>query len=112
MAMEIVELYISHLSTFFGLSDPSLDAPRKQNEEARPLPSFVPLGTTVLTACHFGEKLVLEVYDGITDLMGVNVGGESGSGLKSMLEALRSRFQGIISTSWARGMSLAHFRCS
>ena len=107
MAMEIVELYISHLSNFFGLSDPSLDAPKRQDEEAKPLPTFVPLGTTVLTACHFGEKLVEEVYDGITDLMGVDVGGESGSGLKSMLHALRSRFQGIISTSWARGESLS-----
>lgn len=105
MAMEIVDLYISHLTTFFGLSDASLDTPNKQNDEARPLPSFVPLGTTVLTACHFGEKLVEEVYEGITDLMGVDVGGESGSGLKSMLQALRTRFQSIISTTWARGKS-------
>lgn len=104
--MEIVQLYITHLSTFFSLSDPSLDVPQKQGDEARPLPGFIPPGTTVLTACHFGEKLVEEVYEGITDLMGVDIGGESGTGLKGMLQALRNRFQVTISACWARGMFL------
>jgi exocyst complex component 2 len=98
MALEVIKLYISLLSTFFTLSDPSISS--KANEE---VPSFVPPGTTVLAACHFAEKLVEDVNEGIGELMGVDIGQEAGNGLRNMLDSLKWRMQEVISALWARG---------
>jgi hypothetical protein len=100
MALEVIKLYISLLSTFFTLSDPSI--PSKATEE---VPSFVPPGTTVLAACHFAEKLVEDVNEGIGELMGVDIGQEAGNGLRNMLDSLKWRMQEVISALWARGTS-------
>jgi exocyst complex component 2 len=99
MALEVIKLYISLLSTFFTLSDPSI--PSKANEEVT---AFVPPGTTVLAACHFAEKLVEDVNEGIGELMGVDIGSEAGNGLRNMLDSLKWRMQEVISALWARGM--------
>ena len=98
MALEVIKLYISLLSTFFTFSDPSI--PPKASEE---VPSFVPPGTTVLAACHFAEKLVEDVNEGIGELMGVDIGQEAGNGLRNMLDSLKWRMQEVISVLWARG---------
>jgi exocyst complex component 2 len=100
MALEVIKLYISLLSTFFTLSDPSI--PSKAIED---VPSFVPPGTTVLAACHFAEKLVEDVNEGIGELMGVDIGSEAGNGLRNMLDSLKWRMQEVISALWARGTS-------
>jgi exocyst complex component 2 len=100
MALEVIKLYISLLSTFFTLSDPSISS--KASEE---VPSFVPPGTTVLAACHFAEKLVEDVNEGIGELMGVDIGSEAGNGLRNMLDSLKWRMQEVISALWARGTS-------
>lgn len=114
MATEVVNLYISHISSFFDLTESSLDLSKdstRGQEETLRLPLFVPAGTTVLTACHFGEKLVEEVNEGIADLVGVNIGGESGTSLRDMLQSLRTRLLLVVSTAWARGESL-HSNCN
>ena len=107
MALEVVKLYISLLSTFFTLSDPSI--PSKGGEE---VPAFVPPGTTVLAACHFSEKLVDDVNEGIAELMGVDIGSEAGNGVRNMLDSLKWRMQEVISALWARGEFLLLFKCS
>lgn len=115
MAMEVVDLYITHISSFFGLPDSAtLDLTAKYSEDpgaGQTLPSFVPVGTTVLTACHFAEKLVEEVNESIADLMGVDIGGEAGKALRAMLQSLRTRLLLVISDTWARGERLlTHWR--
>jgi exocyst complex component 2 len=103
MALEVIKLYISLLSTFFTLSDPSIPSKAKSGEES--VPGFVPPGTTVLAACHFAEKLVDDVNEGIGELMNVDIGSEAGNGLKNMLDSLKWRMQEVISALWARGTS-------
>lgn len=106
MALEVVKLYISLLSTFFTLSDVSISesSRSKSQGENMPVPSFVPSGTTVLSACHFGEKLVEDVNEGIGELMGVDIGSEAGNGLRNMLDSLKWRLQEVVTALWARGM--------
>jgi exocyst complex component 2 len=109
MALEVVKLYISLISTFFSLSDISVAESSRQRQgvdDSLPIPPFVPAGTTVLAACYFGEKLVEDVNEGIGELMGVDIGSEAGSGLKNMLDSLRWRLQDVISALWARGECL------
>jgi exocyst complex component 2 len=106
MALEVVKLYISLLSTFFTLSDVSVSQTAcRQAEDSIPVPPFVPPGTTVLAACYFAERLVEDVNEGISELMGVDIGSEAGNGLKNMLESLRWRMQEVIAATWARGLS-------
>ena len=107
MALEVVKLYISLLSTFFTLSDISISesSRSKSQGEDMPVPSFVPPGTTVLSACHFGEKLVEDVNEGIGELMGVDIGSEAGNGLRNMLDSLKWRLQEVVTALWARGAS-------
>jgi exocyst complex component 2 len=70
-----------------------------------PIPPFVPPGTTVLTACHFAERLVEDLMDTAGDLMVVDVGSEAVSGLKNTLDSLRWRLEEVIASLWTRGKS-------
>lgn len=104
MALEIVKLYTTTLSQFFTLSDVAIaeSASRKEGEEL-PIPAFVPLGTTVLTACFFAERLADEVVECSAELMGVDVGSEAANSLRGMLESLRWRMEEVIGVTWSRG---------
>ena len=63
------------------------------------------MGTTVIIACYFCERLVEEVAECAGELMAVDVGSEAGAGLRSTLDSLRWRFQEVIAATWARGQS-------
>jgi exocyst complex component 2 len=106
MALEVIKLYISLLSTFFTLSDVSISSSTRNQGEDSPIPSFVPPETTVLSACHFGEKLVDDVNEGIGELMSVDIGSEAGNGLRNMLDSLKWRLQEVVTVLWARGTSI------
>ena len=106
MALEIIRLYTTTLSQIFTLSDVAIaEATIREDGEDPPIPPFVPAGTTVMTACFFSEKLVEEVAECAGELMTVDVGGEAGQGLRSMLDSLRWRFEEVIAATWARGES-------
>jgi exocyst complex component 2 len=109
MALEVIETYISLLSTFFTLTDVSLSESTSRHENEATVPPFVPPGTTVLAACHFSEKLVDNVNEGIGELMGVDIGSESGNGLRNLLDSLRWRLQEVIGSLWARGRSFSDY---
>lgn len=104
--MEIVKAYNTLLSQFFTLSDVAVaeSAIHREGEDP-PVPSFVPPGTTVITACYFAEKIVEDVTDCAGELMAVDVGSEAVTGLRSMLDSLRWRFEEVIAATWARGAS-------
>ncbi|KAK8850389.1 hypothetical protein IAR55_004307 [Kwoniella newhampshirensis] len=109
MAFEILRLYNTSLSQFFTLSDVAIAeaAIRKEGEDL-PMPPFVPAGTSVITASYFGEKLVDEVAECAGELLGMDVGGDAGNGLKSLLDSLRWRFEEVISVTWARDAKILH----
>lgn len=104
MALEIIKLYTSALSHFFTLSVVAIaESSVRRDGEDPPIPPFVPAGTTVIAACFFSERLVEEVAECAAELMAVDVGGEAGQGLRSMLDSLRWRFEEVIAAIWARG---------
>jgi exocyst complex component 2 len=108
MASEIIRTYTTSLSQFFTLSDLALaeaQSPVRAENQDPPIPPFVPAGTTVITACYWCEKLVDEVGECVSELLGVDVGSEAGTGVKGMMDSLRWRFGEVIGTTWARGIS-------
>ncbi|KAK4688269.1 exocyst complex component 2, partial [Tremellales sp. Uapishka_1] len=105
MTLEIIKLYTSLLSQFFTLSDvalaeSSLSAAKKDQDP--PTPPFVPAGTTVLTACYYGERLVDEIIECTNELASVEISSEAGSSLKAMVESLRWRFGEVVVSVWIR----------
>lgn len=105
MASEIIKAYSSSISQFFSLSDVSVASASHRDGEPAPLPAFVPVGTTVLTACFFAERLVDEVAECASELSGIDIGSDAVNGLKSMLDSLRWRLVEAISACWIEGMS-------
>ena len=104
MGVEIIKLYVSLLSQFFTLSDVAIaESAIRKDGAAPPIPPFVPEGTNALVACHFGEKLVEEIVETVSDLMHVELGNEAGASLKGMVESLRWRMMEVIAAAWARG---------
>ncbi|EIW69869.1 hypothetical protein TREMEDRAFT_29687 [Tremella mesenterica DSM 1558] len=109
MASEIIKLYTSLLSQFFTLSDVAVaESNRKKSDINPPIPSFVPLSTSVITACFFGEKLVEEVAECTGELAAVDVGSESSNALRGMLDSLRWRMLEVISSTWTRDSKVLH----
>jgi exocyst complex component 2 len=106
MTLDIVKLYNSTLSQFFTLSDVAIsEVSYKKEGDDIPLPSFVPHGTSVITACYFGERLVEDVAECANELGAVDVGNEATSGLRGMMSSLRWRFEEAITATWSRGVS-------
>ncbi|RXK41720.1 hypothetical protein M231_00955 [Tremella mesenterica] len=109
MASEIIKLYTSLLSQFFTLSDVAVAESNRKKSDINPLiPSFVPLSTSVITACFFGEKLVEEVAECTGELAAVDVGSESSNALRGMLDSLRWRMLEVISSTWTRDSKVLH----
>ena len=104
--MEVIKLYTSLLSQFFTLSDPAIaDSANRKRDDLKPnVPSFVPTGSSVLGVCFFSEKLVEDVAECTSELAAVDVGGEAGSNLKGLLDALRWRLLEAVGATWTRGM--------
>ncbi|WVF68144.1 hypothetical protein IAT40_002907 [Kwoniella sp. CBS 6097] len=107
MALEIIRLYNTTLSQFFTLSDVALAETRKEDQDP-PIPHFVPVGTSTITACFFAERLIDDVSDCAGELSSVDVGSEAGSGLKTMLDSLRWRLIEVIAATWSRDSKILH----
>lgn len=104
MALEILKLYSSLLSQFFRLSDPAVAESTSRKDGGHQLPSFVPAGTTVITACYFAEKLVEYVSDCAGELAVHEVVNDSGNSMKGLIESMKWKMQEVIGAAWARGM--------
>ncbi|WWC72387.1 uncharacterized protein I206_106349 [Kwoniella pini CBS 10737] len=110
MGLEIIKMYIKDLSQFFTLSDISAFSSKSSTESEGEgnIPPFVPFGTSVITACHFAEKLVEEINECANELLGADIGSEVKSGLATFLDSLRWRFVEVICSTWARDSKLLH----
>lgn len=105
MAFEIVRAYTTTLSQLLTLSDVAIaEAAIRREGDDLPIPSFVPPGTSVLTACHFSERIIADVSDFTGEMIAVDVGNEAANSLRAMLESMRWRLEEVIAATWARGM--------
>lgn len=107
MALEIIKLYISSLSSFFTLSDAAMAETKTQtsrkDNEGLAIPPFVPVGTSVLCAAHFSTQLLEELADCVGELHVGDIGGEATNGLKAVLENMRWRMVEVVTATWAKG---------
>ena len=104
MCLEIIRLYVSLLSQFFTLSDVAVaESSIKKDGEDPAIPQFVPAHTTVLTACHYAEKVLEEAGEYAGELLHLEIGPEAGQSVKNMVESLRWRMEEVIAAIWARG---------
>ena len=107
MALEIVKLYIELISQYFTLSDPAVRSSPKQKQLADPIlgttASFVPMGTTSLTASHFLTKMVSEIAECVHDVVSAEISSEATFGLDTLLVSARWRFEDVLCDLWNRG---------
>ncbi|KIR53565.1 exocyst protein [Cryptococcus gattii Ru294] len=108
MALEILKLYSSLLSQFFKLSDPAVAESTSHKDGSHQLPSFVPAGTTVITACYFAEKLVEYVSDCAGELAVHEIVNDSGNSMKGLIESMKWKMEEVIGAAWARDAKILH----
>jgi exocyst complex component 2 len=53
-------------------------------------------------------KILCEVQDGVNEVNGMEISGEVTTGLKSLLESIRWRFEDILIHAWLRGKTSLH----
>lgn len=107
MAIDIVKLYITLVSEFFKLSDVSLMA---SNSRDNVTPSLLPTHSNSFTTVQFLMKILGEIQDGVNEVNGMEISGEVTSGLKSLLESVRWRFEDVLTHAWLRGRYHSHLR--
>ena len=100
MALDIVQLYITLISEFFKLSDVTLMASQGSNNATPPL---IPINSNSFTTAYFLMKILGEVQDSVNELNGMEISGDAASGLRSLLESTRWRFEDILTHAWLRG---------
>lgn len=103
MALDVVKLYITLLSEFFKLSDVSLMASPSVYNRDNSTPALLPAHSNSFTTAHFLMKILGEVQDSVNEVNGMEISGEAASGLKSLLESTRWRFEDVLTHAWNRG---------
>lgn len=105
MALEIVRLYISLVSEFFSLSDKAVVSP-SSSKNTKDLPGFIPQGSNSITAAYHVSRILSEIGECVSDVTTVELAGDAASGLKSLLESSRWRFEVAMCDLWLQGDSL------
>ena len=99
MALDILNLYISLLSSFFTLSDVAAAA----SSSTGTVPPFVPLNSNSLTTGLFVNRLLAEISECVGEIGGNEISKEGGDGLKALVESARWRFEEALCETWAKG---------
>jgi exocyst complex component 2 len=100
MALDIVKLYISLISEFFVLSDTVvMMSPGNQTS----LPPFIPVNSHSPATASYLTKILGEVQDSVNELNGMQISNEAASGLKSLLDSTKWRFEDILIHAWLHG---------
>lgn len=108
MALDIVKLYISLISQFFALSDMVVMAsPGGSNNTAPPL---LPGNSNSFSTAHYLMKILGEVQETVNELNTMDISNEAASGLKSLLESAKWRFEDILINAWLRGPPFSPFQ--
>ncbi|KAF7972154.1 hypothetical protein HWV62_18804 [Athelia sp. TMB] len=105
MALDVVKLYITLLSEFFKLSDITVMANQGPNAT---LPPLVPADSNSFLTAHFLVKILGEIQDSVNELNGMDISGDAASGLRSLMESTRWRFEDILTHVWLRDARILH----
>ncbi|KAJ6631115.1 exocyst complex component Sec5-domain-containing protein [Mycena sp. CBHHK59/15] len=107
MALDIVKLYISLISQFFMLSDMAvMSSPGAANPTA--LPSL-PTNSNSLCTAHYLMKVLGEVQETVNELNAMEISNEAASGLKSLLESAKWRFEDLLISAWMRDANIFYY---
>ncbi|KAF9482707.1 exocyst complex component sec5 [Pholiota conissans] len=104
MALDIVKLYISLISQFFKLSDVTVMSLPGPHQSPPPL---LPDNTHSLCAAHYLLKILFDIQDAVTELNGMEI--SSDTGLKSLLESVKWRFEDILIHTWLRDAGFFYY---
>lgn len=66
-------------------------------------PPLLPINSNSLETAHYLMKILGEVQDSVNELNGMEISNEVSSGLKSLLESTKWRFEDILINAWLRG---------
>ncbi|KAF9459756.1 exocyst complex component Sec5-domain-containing protein [Collybia nuda] len=106
MALDIVKLYISLVSEFFTLSDMAVMASPSSSGNGPPL---LPTDSHSLSTAHYLTKILGELQESVNELNGMEISNEVTSGLKSLLESAKWRFEDILVNAWLRDASIFYY---
>ncbi|KAJ7145330.1 exocyst complex component sec5 [Mycena crocata] len=106
MALDIIKLYISLISQFFLLSDMAvMSSPGGSSAPPPALPS----NSNSLCTSHYLMKVLGEVQETVNELNSMEISNEAASGLKSLLESAKWRFEDLLITSWLRDANIFYY---
>ncbi|GAA6018196.1 hypothetical protein JCM11491_005628 [Sporobolomyces phaffii] len=117
MTQDIINLYVSLLSSFFSLSSstsgpgfsPTIPTASgggggsgagPDGEDS--LPPFVPPISNSTTNCHYVLKIFNEIQDCANELGALELTGEATMSLKELIQATKWRFEQVICSGWVR----------
>ncbi|TFK49428.1 hypothetical protein OE88DRAFT_1703099 [Heliocybe sulcata] len=107
MALDIIKLYISLLSEFFTLSD--MAVLRSVGNEGSATPRLIPKNSNSLTTAHYLLRVLGEIQDTVNELNAMEISGEGTSGLKSLMESTRWRFEDLLVQAWLRDANVFYY---
>ncbi|KAJ7695444.1 exocyst complex component Sec5-domain-containing protein [Mycena rosella] len=106
MALDIIKLYISLVSQFFTLSDMAvMSSPRSTPAP----PPFLPTNSNSLCTAHYLMRILGEVQETVNEINAMEISNEVASGLKSLLESAKWRFEDLLVTSWLRDANIFYY---
>ena len=101
MILKVVQQYIALLSEFFTLSDMAASSSNQISSDG--LPAFLPAGSDALTTSHYLTKLLAEMTDCVNEVVAMEVSPEATTGLHTLLETARWKFEEALCEVWLRG---------
>ncbi|KAJ7096741.1 exocyst complex component sec5 [Mycena belliarum] len=106
MALDIIKLYISLVSQFFTLSDMAvMSSPRADNAP----PPLLPTNSNSLCTAHYLMRILGEVQETVNEINAMDISNDVSSGLKSLLESAKWRFEDLLITSWLRDANIFYY---
>ncbi|CAA7268370.1 unnamed protein product [Cyclocybe aegerita] len=101
MALDIVKLYISLISEFFKLSDMAvMNAPGANNTP----PPLLPKDSHSISTAYYLSKILVDIQETVNDVNGLEISQDTG--LKSLLESAKWRFEDILINHWLRDATM------
>lgn len=107
MALDIIKLYISLLSEFFTLSD--LVIMKSAGNDNAATPRLIPKNSNSMTTAHYLLRILGEAQDTVTELNSMEISSEGTSGLKSLMESTRWRFEDLLIQAWLRDANVFYY---
>ena len=104
MALDIVKLYISLISEFFVLSDMAVMASSKTK-----VPPLLPANSHSMSTAFYLSKMLNDIQETVNELNLMEISNEASTGLKSVLESTKWRFEDVLITAWLRGVCFLKF---